>query len=84
MTAVAIRQLRDPGKLSLDDSAVRYAPELGQVHDEFGSIDAVTIRDLPTQLPGPIKDVPQLIILDPLLELSSLSRWPFQSSLRNY
>lgn len=46
MTAIAILQLRDRGKLSLDDSAVRYVPELRQVHDEFGSIDAVTIRDL--------------------------------------
>jgi CubicO group peptidase (beta-lactamase class C family) len=52
MTAIAILQLRDRGKLSLDDSAVRYVPELRQVHDSFGSIDAVTIRDLLTHSGG--------------------------------
>jgi CubicO group peptidase (beta-lactamase class C family) len=52
MTAIAILQLRDRGKLSLDDGAVRYVPELRQVHDEFGSIDAVTIRDLLTHSAG--------------------------------
>ena len=46
MTAIAILQLRDHGKLSLDDPAVRYVPELRQVHDEFGSIDQITIRHL--------------------------------------
>jgi CubicO group peptidase (beta-lactamase class C family) len=52
MTAIAILQLRDRGKLSLDDSAVLYVPELRQVHDEFGSIDAITIRDLLTHSAG--------------------------------
>jgi CubicO group peptidase (beta-lactamase class C family) len=52
MTAIAILQLRDRGKLSLDDSAVHYVPELRQVHDEFGSIDAITIRDLLTHSAG--------------------------------
>ena len=46
MTAIAILQLRDRGKLSLDDPAVRYVPELRQVHDDFGPIDAITIRSL--------------------------------------
>jgi len=52
MTAIAILQLRDRGKLSLDDPAVRYLPELQQVHDEFGPIDAITIRDLLTHSAG--------------------------------
>jgi CubicO group peptidase (beta-lactamase class C family) len=52
MTAIAILQLRDRGKLSLDDSAVRYVPELRQVHDAFGSTDAITIRDLLTHSAG--------------------------------
>ena len=52
MTAIAILQLRDRGRLSLDDSAVRYVPELRQVHDEFGSIDDITIRDLLTHSAG--------------------------------
>lgn len=46
MTAIAILQLRDRGKLVLDDPAVRYIPELRQVHDEFGNIDQITIRHL--------------------------------------
>jgi len=46
MTAIAILQLRDHGKLSLDDPAVRYVPELREVHDEYGSIEEITIRHL--------------------------------------
>jgi CubicO group peptidase (beta-lactamase class C family) len=52
MTAIAILQLRDRGKLSLDDPAVRYIPELREVHDAFGSIDAITIRQLLTHSAG--------------------------------
>ncbi len=52
MTAIAILQLRDRGKLSLDDPAVRYVPELRQVHDEFGAVDAITIRHLLTHSAG--------------------------------
>src|SRR5215471_9130321 len=52
MTAIAILQLRDRGKLSLDDPAVRYVPELRQVHDELGSIDTITIRHLLTHTAG--------------------------------
>lgn len=46
MTAIAILQLRDRGLLSLDDPVVRYVPELRQVHDSFGPVDAITIREL--------------------------------------
>src|SRR3984957_12615012 len=52
MTAIAILQLRDRGRLSLDDPAVRYVPELREVHDAFGSIDAITIRHLLTHSAG--------------------------------
>ena len=52
MTAIAILQLRDRGKLSLDDPAVRYVPELRQVHDDFGTVDAITIRELLTHSAG--------------------------------
>jgi len=45
-TAIAIMQLRDRGRLSLDDPIVKYVPELRAVHDSFGSIDAITIRQL--------------------------------------
>ena len=46
LTAIAIMQLRDRGKLSLDDPIVRYVPELRQVHDAYGPIEAVTLRML--------------------------------------
>lgn len=52
MTAIAILQLRDRGKLSLDDAAVRYVPELRQVHDAYGSVDDITIRNLLTHSAG--------------------------------
>jgi CubicO group peptidase (beta-lactamase class C family) len=52
MTAIAILQLRDRGRLSLDDAVVGYVQELRQVHDEFGSIDEITIRDLLTHSGG--------------------------------
>lgn len=45
-TAIAILQLRDHGKLSLDDSVTTYLPELRQVHNAYGPIDAITIRQL--------------------------------------
>jgi CubicO group peptidase (beta-lactamase class C family) len=51
-TAIAILQLRDRGRLSLDDPAVRYVPELRQVHDSYGPIDAITIRQLLTHSAG--------------------------------
>jgi CubicO group peptidase (beta-lactamase class C family) len=46
LTAVAIMQLRDHGRLSLDDPITRYIPELRQVHDAYGSLDDVTLRML--------------------------------------
>ncbi len=41
LTAVAVMQLRDDGKLSLDDPAVSHLPELGRVHSTFGPISQV-------------------------------------------
>ena len=46
LTAVAVMQLRDRGRLTLDDPITRYVPELRQVHDRFGSMDQVTLRML--------------------------------------
>ena len=51
-TAIAILQLRDRGQLSLDDPAVRYVPELRQVHDAYGSVEDITIRQLLTHSAG--------------------------------
>ncbi|HXW98056.1 MAG TPA: serine hydrolase domain-containing protein [Gemmatimonadales bacterium] len=46
LTAVAIMQLRDRGKLTLDDPITRWVPELRQVHNPYGSMDAITLRML--------------------------------------
>jgi CubicO group peptidase (beta-lactamase class C family) len=46
LTAVAIMQLRDRGKLSLDDRIIRWVPELHAIHDPYGMIDSITIRML--------------------------------------
>jgi len=43
LTAIAIMQLRDRGRLSLDDPVTRWVPELRRVHDPYGSMDTVTI-----------------------------------------
>jgi CubicO group peptidase (beta-lactamase class C family) len=51
-TGVAIMQLRDRGLLSLDDPAVKYVPELRQVHNPYGDISQVTIRHLMTHSGG--------------------------------
>jgi CubicO group peptidase (beta-lactamase class C family) len=45
-TGIAIMQLRDRGLLSLDDPIVKHVPELRRVHNPFGDISQVTIRDL--------------------------------------
>jgi CubicO group peptidase (beta-lactamase class C family) len=39
-------QLRDRGKLSLDDPIVKYVPELTRIHSQNNAISRVTIRDL--------------------------------------
>ena len=52
LTAIAIMQLRDRHRLSLDDRVTSYLPELRQVHDPFGSMDAITIRMLLSHTAG--------------------------------
>jgi CubicO group peptidase (beta-lactamase class C family) len=46
LTAISIMQLRDRGKLSLDDRVLRYVPELRQVHDPYNALDSITVRML--------------------------------------
>jgi CubicO group peptidase (beta-lactamase class C family) len=45
-TGIAIMQLRDRGLLKLDDSIVKYLPELEAVHNSFGKMNEITIRQL--------------------------------------
>ncbi len=51
-TGIAIMQLRDHGLLKLEDPVVKYVPELRSVHDPYGSIEAITIRQLMTHSAG--------------------------------
>jgi CubicO group peptidase (beta-lactamase class C family) len=58
-TGTAIMQLRDAGRLGLDDPAVAWLPELGALASPFGPVDLVTIRrmlshesGLPAEPPG--------------------------------
>lgn len=45
-TGIAILQLRDRGLLKLDDAVVKYLPELRSVHNPFGEMERITIRQL--------------------------------------
>jgi CubicO group peptidase (beta-lactamase class C family) len=46
LTALAIMQLRDRGRLKLEDPVTHYLPELRRLHDPYGAIDRVTLRML--------------------------------------
>jgi len=52
LTAVSIMQLRDRGKLSLDDPIVKYVPELMRVHSDDNAIARVTLRHLLSHTAG--------------------------------
>jgi CubicO group peptidase (beta-lactamase class C family) len=51
-TGIAIMQLRDRGRLSLDDPIVKHVPEFGRVHNPYGDIAQVTIRHMMTHSSG--------------------------------
>jgi len=51
-TGIAIMQLRDRGLLKLDDPVTKYLPELRAVHNPYGSMDEITIRQLMTHSAG--------------------------------
>ena len=52
LTGIAIMQLRDRGLLSLDDPAMKYVPELAMVHDSYGPVSQITIRNLMSHAGG--------------------------------
>lgn len=59
-TATAIIQLRDEGRLALDDPLTRHLPECAAVRNPFGPIEQVTLRrilrhtsGLQVEAPGP-------------------------------
>ena len=51
-TGIAIMQLRDRGRLTLDDPVIRYVPELRRIHDPFGDPGAITLRQLMSHSAG--------------------------------
>jgi CubicO group peptidase (beta-lactamase class C family) len=57
-TAAAILQLRDEGKLSLDDPAERYVPELAGLHYPTTDSPKITIRHLLSHSTGFPEDNP--------------------------
>ena len=52
LTGIAIMQLRDRGRLSLDDPAVKYVPELREIHNPYGDVAQVTVRTLMSHSSG--------------------------------
>jgi CubicO group peptidase (beta-lactamase class C family) len=52
LTGVAIMQLRDRGLLTLDDPVINYVPELREVHNPFGDMSRITIRQLMSHSAG--------------------------------
>jgi CubicO group peptidase (beta-lactamase class C family) len=57
-TATAIMQLRDEGKLHLDDPAVAFLPELRDATSAFGMIETVTLRRMLSHESGLMGDPP--------------------------
>jgi CubicO group peptidase (beta-lactamase class C family) len=51
-TAIAIMQLRDRGRLRLDQPIVDFVPELRAAHDPFGKVDDITLKHLLTHSAG--------------------------------
>jgi CubicO group peptidase (beta-lactamase class C family) len=51
-TGIAIMQLRDRGRLSLDDPIIKYVPELMAVNNPHGRMEAITIRHLMSHSAG--------------------------------
>jgi len=57
-TGTAIMQLRDEGRLHLDDPAVVHLPELRAAQSPFGAIETVTIRLMLSHESGLVGDPP--------------------------
>jgi CubicO group peptidase (beta-lactamase class C family) len=57
-TATALLQLRDEGRLRLDDPLVDHVPEARAIRDAYGPIEDVTLRRLLTHTSGLQGDAP--------------------------
>jgi CubicO group peptidase (beta-lactamase class C family) len=83
-TALAILQLRDAGKLSLDDPAERYVPELASLRYATSDAPRITVRHLMTHSAGFPEDNPwgdqQLSATDAQLSQMVRSGIPFSTA----
>ncbi len=83
-TAMAILKLRDDGKLSLDDPASKYVPELANLPYPTTDSQTITIRDLLTHSEGFPEDNPwgdrQLAQTDATMRNWLRSGIPFSTS----
>lgn len=83
-TAVAILQLRDAGKLALDDPAERYVPELGGLRYPTTDAPKITIRQLLSHSAGFPEDNPwgdqQLSVTDAQMAAMMRSGIPFSTA----
>jgi CubicO group peptidase (beta-lactamase class C family) len=83
-TAVAILQLRDEGKLSLDDPAERYVPELAGLAYPTSDAPKITIRHLLSHSAGFPEDNPwgdqQLAATDEEMSAMMRAGIPFSTS----
>jgi D-alanyl-D-alanine carboxypeptidase len=57
-TATAMMQLRDQGRLTLDDPVGRYLPEIRKVRCRFGTLKDLTLRRLMTHRSGLVGEAP--------------------------
>src|SRR4051812_3778051 len=55
-TAAAVVQLRDGGRLTLDDPLVRHLPEFGAVRVHHGRVEDVTLRRLLSHRSGLVSE----------------------------
>ena len=83
-TALAILQLRDAGKLALDDPAEKYVPELASLRYPTGDSPKITIRHLLTHSEGFPEDNPwgdqQLAATDAEMAAMMRSGIPFSNA----
>jgi CubicO group peptidase (beta-lactamase class C family) len=52
LTAIAVLQLREQGRLRLDDPVVSHLPELRQAHNPFGPMTDISLRHLLSHCSG--------------------------------
>jgi D-alanyl-D-alanine carboxypeptidase len=58
LTGTAIMQLRDEGRLHLDDPIVAHIPELRNAQNPFGPIETITIRRMLSHESGLMSEPP--------------------------